>query len=59
LNGTPEDVEAECREMIRKAAPGGGFILSASGCLSEGTPFENIEAMVQSAKVYGRYPISA
>jgi MtaA/CmuA family methyltransferase len=57
LKGTPEEVEAECREMIRKGAPGGGYILSASGCLSGGTPLENIEAMVNAAARYGRYPI--
>ena len=49
---------AECREMIAKAGPGGGYILSASGCLSEGTPLENIEAMVRAAERYGRYPLS-
>jgi len=58
LNGSPEEVEEECREMIAKAAPGGGFMLSASGCLSEGTPLENIEAMVRSAELYGQYPVS-
>jgi len=57
LNGTPDEVEAECREMIEKAAPGGGYMLSASGCLSEGTPPENIEAMVRAAERYGRYPL--
>ncbi len=58
LNGTPAEVEEECREMIAKAGPGGGYILSASGCLSEGTPLENIEAMVRTAEKYGHYPIS-
>ncbi|HIQ05000.1 MAG TPA: hypothetical protein EYH31_04790 [Anaerolineae bacterium] len=58
LNGTPDEVEQECRKLIAKAGPGGGYILSASGCLSEGTPLKNIEAMVRAAEKYGRYPIS-
>ena len=58
LHGTPADVEEECRQMIAKGAPGGGYILSASGCLSEGTPVENFEAMVRAADKYGRYPLS-
>jgi len=58
LNGTSEEVEEECQEMIAKAGPGGGYILSASGCLSEDTPIENIEAMVRTAEKYGHYPIS-
>jgi MtaA/CmuA family methyltransferase len=57
VSGTPEKVERECRELIAKAGPGGGFILSASGCLNEETPLENIEAMVRAADKYGRYPL--
>lgn len=59
LSGTPAEVERECREMIAKAGPGGGYILSASGCLNEDTPLENIEAMAQAAEKYGRYPLTA
>ena len=55
LNGSPEDVDEECRQMIEKGKPGGGYILSASGCLSGGTPIENIEAMVNSVEKYGCY----
>lgn len=55
LNGSPGNVEEECRQMIEKGKPGGGYILSASGCLSGGTPIENIEAMVNSVEKYGRY----
>lgn len=57
LNGTPEDVDEECHRMIKEGAPGGGYILSASGCLSGGTPVENIDAMVRAAEKYGRYPL--
>lgn len=53
--GTPEDVEAACREVIRKAAPGGGFILGSSGSVARYTPMENLEAMVTACEKYGTY----
>lgn len=56
-HGTPSEVEEECREMIQKGAPGGGYILSASGCLSRETPLENLDAMVSAAEKYGKYPL--
>lgn len=57
LNGKPNDVKREARECIKKAAEGGGFILS-SGCeVPLNAPFENIKAMVSAAKKYGQYPI--
>jgi uroporphyrinogen decarboxylase len=48
--GTPEQVLEEARACVRKAAPGGAFILSAGGGASPGTPAENIDAMVQAAR---------
>jgi uroporphyrinogen decarboxylase len=56
-HGTPEEVELECKGMIRKAGRGGGYILSASGCLSKETPLENLDAMVRAAEKYGTYPL--
>jgi uroporphyrinogen decarboxylase len=48
--GTPEQVFGEARACIEKAAPGGGFILSAGGGLSPGTPAEHIDALVRAAR---------
>jgi len=57
LNGKPNDVKREARECIKKAAKGGGFMLS-SGCeVPLNVPFENVKAMVSAAKKYGQYPI--
>ena len=54
-DGSPEDVEKAVIECINSAAKGGGFTLSsADGVLSD-TPFENIFAMVEAGKRYGRY----
>jgi uroporphyrinogen decarboxylase len=55
LRGTPRDVEAQVRECIDAAAGGGGYILATGDGAILGTPFENIEAMVEAGRNYGRY----
>jgi uroporphyrinogen decarboxylase len=49
VRGTPEQVYREARACVEKAAPGGGFILSAGGGVSPGTPAENLDALVRAA----------
>lgn len=55
LNGTPEDVAEACKKAIDDAAKGGRFILSTGDQCGRDTPFENIHAMIETAKTYGRY----
>jgi uroporphyrinogen decarboxylase len=50
VRGTPEQVRLEARACIDKAAAGGGFVLSAGGGLSPGTPAEHIDALVRAAR---------
>ncbi len=57
LRGTPEQVEEECKRCIRIGATGGGYILSLGGGPSMETPEENVDAMVNAAKKYGKYPL--
>jgi uroporphyrinogen-III decarboxylase len=52
--GTPEQVFAEARACVEKAAPGGPFILSAGGGASPGTPAENVDALVRAAREWAR-----
>jgi len=53
--GTPDQVVAESKIAIEKAARGGGYIL-ASGCgVPADTPSENIAAMVYASKTFGKY----
>ncbi|MFB6354014.1 MAG: uroporphyrinogen decarboxylase family protein [Halobacteriales archaeon] len=54
--GEPEAVEDYCRELIDTAGPGGGFILSSAASIEEAPP-ENIKAMEETTKEYGRYPL--
>ena len=53
--GSVEDVDRVCREAIEILAPCGGFILGPGCALPSTTPPENIDKLVQSARLYGRY----
>ncbi|MFV0439539.1 MAG: uroporphyrinogen decarboxylase family protein [Desulfopila sp.] len=53
-NGTPEAVTKEVREIIQKAGHGGGLVVAAGGYIDEGTPIENIEAMLRATALYGQ-----
>lgn len=55
LSGTVEDVIAASKKAIEDAAQGGGFILSTGDQCGRDTPDENIFAMVEVAKTYGKY----
>jgi uroporphyrinogen decarboxylase len=50
VRGTAEQVYAEARACVEKVAGGGGFILSAGGGLSPGTPAGHIDALVRAAR---------
>jgi uroporphyrinogen decarboxylase len=53
--GTPEEVREEVKQRIDAFAPGGGFVFAPEHCIQPGTPPENIIAMFETAKEYGRY----
>jgi len=55
VNGTPDDVTRSAREAIEILKPGGGFILGPGCALPASTPDENIDALIEAAKEYGRY----
>ena len=55
LRGSVEDVKAAARAAIDAAAKGGGFILSTGDQCGRDTPDENIFALVEVARTYGRY----
>lgn len=55
LDGSVNDVIEASKQAIDDAAEGGGFILSTGDQCGRDTPFENIHAMVETARTYGRY----
>jgi uroporphyrinogen decarboxylase len=55
LRGTVCDVDRQVQECIEAAAAGGGYILATGDGAILGTPFENIRAMVETARRCGRY----
>ena len=55
--GTPTMVRQATQRLIRELAPGGGFVLSSSNAIHDGVPMENLQAMLETAREYGSYPI--
>ena len=55
LFGTPDDVRKAARQAIDDAKENGRFILSTGDQCGRDTPEENIFAMVETARTYGKY----
>jgi uroporphyrinogen-III decarboxylase len=54
IKGTAESVKEYCRKLIKDCAPGGGFILAGGASIDNGK-IENLQAMMEAAKEYGKY----
>lgn len=55
LRGSADDVRAASKAAIDAAGAGGGYILSTGDQCGRDTPDDNIRAMVEVARSYGRY----
>ncbi|MCJ7750598.1 MAG: hypothetical protein MUQ65_05835 [Armatimonadetes bacterium] len=55
LRGSVADVVAASKKAIDAAGAGGGFALSTGDQCGRDTPDENIWALVETARTYGRY----
>ena len=55
LKGSVQDVINASKKAIDDAKEGGRFILSTGDQCGRDTPFENIFAMVETARTYGKY----
>lgn len=55
LQGSVDDVIRESKAAIDAAATGGRFILSTGDQCGRDTPFENLHAMIETARSYGKY----
>jgi uroporphyrinogen decarboxylase len=57
VDGPVDAVRAQTEEVIRAAAPGGGFLLSTSNSVHPGVEPAYYLAMLETAREVGRYPI--
>lgn len=55
--GSIKDVVLETKDVISKAAPGGGFILSSGNTIHSSVKPGNYLAMLNTLRMYGAYPI--
>ena len=53
--GTPDDVRNEVQERSATLAPGGGFIFCTAHNIQADTPTENIVALFEAYRTFGRY----
>jgi uroporphyrinogen decarboxylase len=56
-NGTVQQVRDEVKRRIDDLAPGGGFIFGSVHNIQPHVPPENIVALFEAAREFGRYPI--
>lgn len=55
VTGSPADVKEYCRGLIATCGGGGGYVLSPGSAALDDAKLENIKAMVDAAREYGRY----
>ena len=57
-SASASQIEARVKELLRDAAPGGGFALGSGNSVPNWAKFENYMAMREAGLNHGRYPIS-
>ena len=55
--GTSEQVRTQVRERIQIFAPGGGFVFNSIHNVQAMVPIENVLALYDTVREYGRYPL--
>jgi uroporphyrinogen decarboxylase len=53
--GTVDDVVRNCRETLAIMMPGGGYCFAPTHALQDNSPTENVLAMYETARQFGRY----
>jgi hypothetical protein len=51
--GTPQEVRAACKKIIRDVAQEGGYIMDAGAIMQNDTKIENIQTMTDATREYG------
>jgi uroporphyrinogen decarboxylase len=57
VRGTRDEVESAVKQAVRDAAPGGGYILSASHSHTSVDP-TRLQWMIEAAHKWGKYPVA-
>jgi uroporphyrinogen decarboxylase len=57
-SGSPQEVAARVKELLRDVAPGGGFALGSGNSVPNWARFENYMAMRETCLRHGSYPLS-
>jgi hypothetical protein len=52
--GSPQDIEEHCKKLIKVVGKGGGLVVGPGSAMDYARP-ENVKAMVETVKKYGRY----
>ena len=55
MEATPQQVREKVAELLEKVKPRGNWILSTTDFFFDGTPHENIEALAEAGRDFGRY----
>ncbi|MEW6410134.1 MAG: uroporphyrinogen decarboxylase family protein [Nitrospirota bacterium] len=55
--GTPAEIREEVKRLLSAYAPGGGYVFMPAHLLYQDVPTENIWAMMEALKDYGKYPL--
>ncbi len=53
--GTPDDVRKEVKDRVKNLAPGGGFIFCTAHNIQADTAIENVVALFDAYKKFGKY----
>jgi len=56
-SASTQEIEARVKELLRDAAPGGGFCLGSGNSVPNWAKFENYMAMRGACLKHGAYPI--
>ena len=53
--GTVQQVRENLRQTLETMMPGGGYCMAPTHCLQDNSPTENVVAMYEAAREFGRY----
>jgi hypothetical protein len=55
--GTPEEVQCQVQERMAAFGPGGGYVFAPSQDIQADVPPQNLAAMYEAVRKWGRYPL--